>query len=65
MTRKELANAIYDLVKNKLPNVIGLNRPLTRNEFVYRYLNGCGCVRGFKKPELEKIYANELARKGA
>lgn len=62
MTRKELAETLYELKKDNLPNVIGLNRPLTKKEFVYRHLNGCGAVRGFSKEELQGLVERAEAR---
>jgi len=62
MTRKEIAKKLYELIKNNLPNVIGLNRPLTEKEFVNRYLNGCGGVQGFSKPALQSLLESELKR---
>lgn len=49
MTRLELAKRLYELKKKNLPNVIGLDRPLTQREFIERYL------RTFKKHELESL----------
>lgn len=62
MTRKELAETLYELKKDNLPNVIGLNRPLTKKEFVYRHLNGCGCAKGFSKEALESLVERAKAR---
>lgn len=62
MTRKEIAKKLFELKKGKLPNVIGRNSPLDEKEFVDRYLNGCGCVRGFKKAELEMLLEREMER---
>ena len=62
MTRKEIAEKLYELKKDRLPNVIGRDRPLTKKEFVHRYLNSCGGVRGFSKPALQSLLESELKR---
>lgn len=56
MTRIELTKALYEAKKNNLPNVIGLNRPLTQKEFIKRYLNN------FSKSDLEGLLKREMAR---
>ena len=56
MTRKEIAKEIYHLKKNWMPNVIG---PLTEEEFIKRYLYGCGGSKGFSKNELILILESE------
>lgn len=55
MTRKEIVKELYRLKKDKLPNVIGLNRPLTEDEFIQRYLNSCGGCKSFSKDELMEL----------
>ncbi len=62
MTRKEIAKKLFELKKDKLPNVIGRNTPLTEKQFVDRYLNGCGEAKGFKKEELEMLLKMETAK---
>ena len=59
MTRKEIAKEIYHLKKNWMPNVIGMDRPLTEEEFIKRYLYGCGGSKGFSKNELILILESE------
>lgn len=55
MTRKQLAEAIYDLDEAVEPH----NQP--KAVWVKRALNGCGPFKGFKKSELEEMYARKLA----
>ena len=55
MTKKDLANAIYD-VEVKL----GYNLHCDKKEFVKRYLNGVGAAKGFKKDELQSILDRRL-----
>lgn len=57
MTRKELAEEIYKHKKRIGANItpIGRKTPLTKQEFVHRYLNGVGGSKGFKKEELQSI----------
>lgn len=62
MTRKEIAEKLYELKKDHLPNLIYASRPLTKKEFVHRYLNGCGCVSGLSKQELQTLLELEMER---
>ena len=62
MTRKEIAEKLYELKKDHLPNLIYANRPLTKKEFVNRYLNGCGRASGFSKSELQTLLELEMGR---
>lgn len=57
MTRKELAEQIYVEKKRIGANItsIGRKTPLSKQEFVHRYLNGVGGTKGFKKEELESL----------
>lgn len=55
MTRKEIAKELYRLKKDRLPNVIGRDRPLTEDEFIHRYLNSYGGCKGFSKDELMEL----------
>lgn len=57
MTRKELAEQIYAEKKRTGANItpIGRKTPLSKQEFVHRYLNGVGASKGFKKSELESL----------
>lgn len=57
MTKKELAEQIYAEKKRIGANItpIGRKIPLTKQEFVYRYLNGVGGTKGFTKNELESL----------
>jgi hypothetical protein len=55
MTRKQLAEAIYDLDEAIEPH------KQTKAVWVKRALNGCGPFKGFKKPELEAMYARKMA----
>ena len=66
MTKKELAEALYDEKKRTgeyeymIP--IGRKTPLTKQEFVKRYLHGIGGINGFNKDALEYLLANEKAK---
>ena len=57
MTRKELAEQIYahKIRTGACITPVGRKTPLTKREFVHRYLNGVGASKGFKKAELESI----------
>lgn len=63
MNKKELAEALYAEKKRIGANLtpVGRKTPLTKQEFVKRYVNGVGGVSGFKKSELE--YLLEKAKK--
>ena len=51
MTKKELAIELYDLYIQT--GVLQKGFGCGKDEWVRRTLNGCGCVRGATKPELE------------
>jgi hypothetical protein len=55
MTRKQLAEAIYDLDEVVEPHM----QP--KAVWVKRALNGCGPFKGFKKAELEAMLARRQA----
>ena len=57
MTRKELAEQIYahKIRTGETITPIGRKTPLSKQEFVHRYLNGVGASKGFKKAELQSI----------
>lgn len=57
ITRKELAEQIYAEKKRIGATItpIGRKTPLSKQEFVHRYLNGVGGTKGFKKAELESL----------
>lgn len=62
MTRKEIAEELYYtdyLPSGRIP--IGSRTPLSKNEFVHRYLYGIGGTKGSSKEEL--IYLASQARK--
>lgn len=65
MTRKELAEQIYAEKKRQGVQMIPIGRktPLTKQEFVKRYLNGIGGTKGFKKQELESLLETERKKK--
>ena len=55
MTRKQLAEAIYDLDEAVKPH----KQP--KAVWVKRALNGCGAAKGFKRHELEAMLARRQA----
>jgi hypothetical protein len=55
MTRKQLAEAIYDLDEAIEPH----NQP--KEIWVKRALNGCGPFKGWNKKELEEMLARKQA----
>lgn len=61
MTRKEIAEKLYDEKKRTGARItpIGRNTPLSKQEFVKRYLNGVGGIKGFKKEELQYLLEKE------
>lgn len=64
MTKKELAEALYAEKKRTGACItpIGRKTPLTKQEFVKRYLNGVGGTTGFKKDALEFLLKKEKAK---
>lgn len=64
MTKKELAEALYAEKKRTGACItpIGRKTPLTKQEFVKRYLGGVGGTMGFKKNELEYLLAKEKTK---
>ena len=57
MTKKELAEQIYahKIRTGACITPVGRKTPLSKKEFVHRYLNGVGGTKGFKKNELQSI----------
>lgn len=64
MTKKELAEALYTEKKRTGACItpIGRKTPLTKQEFVKRYLSGVGGTMGFKKNELEYLLTKEKSK---
>lgn len=60
LTRKELCAWLYEFYLKRGVPPIGRKTLLTLKEFTKRYLNGIGCCKGFRKPELISILKREL-----
>lgn len=64
MTKKELAEALYAEKKRTGACItpVGRKTPLTKQEFVKRYLHGVGSAKGFNKDALEYLLENEKSK---